>query len=147
MSKDLFLMMRESEIKTSNFLPTKKEIQLSSKNFVKDIFEAGNVNQYELIAQAKRLSEALDVITSEILENLPQENFEAFGLKGIFRNGGDTINYKDDQIWLEIQKTLKQREELIKTALKSDLDIYDEIGVQVSKVSTTPRKSALSISF
>jgi hypothetical protein len=28
MSKDLFMLMRESEIQTSNFLPNKKEIQL-----------------------------------------------------------------------------------------------------------------------
>ena len=147
MSKNLFLLMREQEVQTSNFLPNKKEIQFTSKKFIKEILDAGESNPYELIAQAKRMQEAIDVVTSELLAILPQENFESFGLKGTFRNGGDTVNFKDDEIWLDIQRELKEREELIKVALKSDKEIYDENGVQVPKVSTTPRKSSLSISF
>lgn len=147
MSKDLFLMMREQEVQTSNFLPNKKEIQFSSKQFIKEILDAGESNPYELISQAKRMQEAIDVVTAEILAILPQENFEEFGLKGTFRNGGDTVNFKDDEIWSEIQRELKQREEILKIALKSDKEIYDENGIQVPKVSTTPRKSSLSIAF
>jgi hypothetical protein len=147
MSKDLFMLMREQEVQTSNFLPTKKEIQFSSKKFITEILEAGEVDKYELIAQAKRMGEALDIINAELLKVLPQENFEAFGLKGTFRNGGDTINYKECEIWSDIQKELKEREELLKVALKSQKEVYDEAGVLVPKVSTTPRKSSLSISF
>lgn len=147
MSKDLFLMMREQEVQTSNFLPNKKEIQFSATSFIKNILESGESNPYELIAQAKRMQEAIDVVTKELLNHLPQENFEEFGLKGTFRNGGDTINYKDDIVWVELQKKLKDREELLKVALKSGEEIYDQDGVNVTKVSTTPRKSSLSISF
>jgi hypothetical protein len=147
MSKDLFMLMREQEIQTSNFLPNKREIQFSAKKFITEILEAGEVDKYELIAQAKRMGEALDVINAELLKVLPQENFEAFGLKGTFRNGGDTINYKECEIWSDIQKELKEREELLKVALKSQKEVYDEAGVLVPKVSTTPRKSSLSISF
>ena len=147
MSKDLFLMMREQEIQTSNFLPNKKEIQFSSKKFITDLLESGEVNKYELLAQAKRMVEALDVINQELMKVIPQENFEEFGLKGTFRNGGDTINYKECEIWSDIQKELKEREELLKLALKSDKEIYDESGVLVPKVSTTPRKSSLAITF
>jgi hypothetical protein len=147
MSKDLFMLMREQEIQTSNFLPTKKEIQFSSKKFITEILEAGEVDKYELIAQAKRMGEALDIINAELLKVLPQENFEAFGLKGTFRNGGDTINYKECEIWSDIQKELKEREELLKVALKSQKEVYDEAGVLVPKVSTTPKKSSLSITF
>lgn len=147
MSKDLFQLMREQEVQTQNFLPNKKEIQFSSKKFITDLLETGEVNKYELLAQAKRMVEALDVINSELMKVIPQENFEEFGLKGTFRNGGDTINYKECEIWSDIQKELKEREELLKLALKSDKEIYDESGVLVPKVSTTPRKSSLSISF
>lgn len=147
MRKDLFLLMRDQEVQTTNFLPNKKEIQFTSKKFIKEILDAGESNPYELIAQAKRMQEAIDVVTFELLSILPQENFESFGLKGTFRNGGDTVNFKDDEIWSDIQRELKEREELIKVALKSDKEIYDENGVQVPKVSTTPRKSSLSISF
>lgn len=147
MSKDLFQLMRQQEIETQNFLPNKREIQFSSKKFITDLLETGEVNKYELLAQAKRMSEALDTINEELLKVLPNENFEEFGLKGTFRNGGDTINYKECEIWSDIQKELKEREELLKLALKSDKEIYDENGVLVPKVSTTPRKSSLSISF
>ena len=147
MSKGLFELMRMQEIDTAYFLPTKKEIQLSSKKFIDNLFEAGETNPYELLAQSRRMSEALEVINAKILETLPQENFEAFGLKGTFRNGGDTINYKECEIWSDIQKELKEREDLLKLALKSEKEIYDEAGVIVPKVSTTPRKSSLSITF
>jgi hypothetical protein len=147
MSKGLFELMRQQEIETSNFLPNKKEIQFSSKKFITDLLDAGEVNKYELLAQAKRMSEALEVINEELLKVLPQENFEEFGLKGTFRNGGETINFKECEIWSDIHKELKEREELLKTALKSNKEVYDENGVLVPKVSTTPRKSSLSISF
>ena len=145
MSKDLFLMMREQEIQTSNFLPNKKEIQFSAKNFITEILDAGETDKFELLAQAKRIGEALDVINAELMKVLPQENFEAYGLKGTFRSGGDTINYSDDAIYQQLKADLDARAELLKLALKQPvLDLY---GNDVPKVSTTPRKSSLAISF
>lgn len=147
MSKDLFMLMREQEIQTQNFLPNKKEIQFSAKEFISNILIEGNSDKYELFAQAKRMSEALEVVTSELLKSLPQENFEAFGLKGTFRNGGDIVNFKEDPVWSDLQKKLKDREELLKTALKTKTEFYDSEGILVPIVSTTPRKSSLTISF
>lgn len=145
MSKDLFLMMREEEIQTSNFLPTKKEIQKSTTKFITDLLDSGEVDKYELIAQAKRMQEALEVINTELLKVLPQENFEAFGLKGTFRSGGDTINYAEDEIYRDLKKAVDERADLLKLAQKQEVaDLYGNI---VPKVSTTPRKSSLVISF
>ncbi len=140
-------MMREQEIQTQNFLPNKKEIQFSATQFITDVIDGGEVDKYELLAQAKRMQEALDVITAKILEVVPQENFEAFGLKGTFRNGGETINYKDDFKWSEIKEKLNEREMLLKVALKSNSSIYDDDGVEVTRVSTSPRKDTLAISW
>ena len=138
-------MMREQEIQTSNFLPNKKEIQFSAKNFITEILDAGETDKFELLAQAKRMGEALDVINAELMKVLPQENFEAYGLKGTFRSGGDTINYSDDAIYQQLKADLDARAELLKLALKQPiLDLY---GNDVPKVSTTPRKSSLAISF
>jgi hypothetical protein len=145
MSKDLFFLMREQEVQTSNFLPTKKEIQLSSQKFISEILDAGEIDKFELLAQAKRMGEALDIINAELLKVLPQENFEAYGLKGTFRSGGDTINYAEDAIYATIKKELDDRAELLKLALKQDM--FDAYGNEVPKVSTTPRKSSLAISF
>jgi hypothetical protein len=145
MSKDLFMMLREQEVQTSNFLPNKKEIQFSSKKFITEVLEAGEVDKFELLAQAKRIGEALDVINAELLKVIPQENFEAFGLKGTFRSGGETINYSDDPIYKQLKADLDARAELLKLALKQD--IIDAYGNDVPKVSTTPRKSSLAISW
>ena len=145
MSKDLFMMMREQEILTSNFLPNKKEIQFGAKKFIVDLLEDGNVNKFELLAQAKRLQEALEVINVELLKVIPQENFESFGLKGIFRSGGDSINYSEDEVYQQLKTDLDERTDLLKLAQKQEVaDMYGNI---VPKVSTTPRKSSLAISF
>lgn len=145
MSKDLFMMMREQEVQTSNFLPNKKEIQFSAKKFISEVLEAGDTDKFELLAQAKRMLEALDVITAELLKVIPLENFEAYGLKGTYRSGGDTINYSDDAIYTQLKADLDARAELLKLALKQD--IIDVYGNDVPKVSTTPRKSSLAISY
>jgi len=147
MSKDLFLMMREQEVATSNFLPTKKELKTSSEKFAKDIVDSGDYNLEEVYAQALRLKESLTTIESVLKKELAEENFEAFGLKGTFRSGGDTKNYVEDDKYSDLQKQIKHRKELLDLALKSDIEIYDEDGVEVPKVSTTPRKSSLAISY
>jgi hypothetical protein len=145
MSKDLFQLMREQEVQTQNFLPNKKEIQFSAQTFITNVLDAGETDKFELLAQAKRMGEALDVINAELIKVLPQENFEAFGLKGTFRSGGDTINYSDDAIYTQLKADLDARAELLKLALKQD--VIDSYGNDVPKVSTTPRKSSLAISF
>ena len=147
MSKNLYELMRQQEIETSNFLPNKKEVQFSANTFITKVIDGGEVDKYELLAQAKRMQEALDVITAKILDVVPQENFEAFGLKGTFRNGGETINYKDDFKWSEIKEKLSEREMLLKVALKSNSIIYDDDGIEVTRVSTSPRKDTLAISW
>mgnify|MGYP000055276312 CR=1 FL=1 len=147
MSKQLFELMREQELQTNNFLPSKKEIQLTSKKFVADLLDAGEINKVEVYAQALRLKEALSIIEAELKESLGQENFEAFGIKATFRNGGESLNYSDDPIYSELQSQLKAREELLKTALKIDYPFYDSEGIEIPKVSTTNRKSSLSITY
>jgi len=147
MSKGLFELMQQQEIQTSNFLPNKKEVEFASKEFISDILDKGETDKLELLSQAKRMLVAIEVVTDELLKVLPQENFEAFGLKGTFRNGGDTINYAEDEVYCKLKKKLDARANLLKLAQNQDVcdpeDNYDE----VPKVSTTPRKSSLSISF
>ena len=147
MSKDLFLMMREQEVQTSNFLPTKKEVIASSEKFVNDLINSGEVDKVELFAQAVRMSEALAVITDKLKQSLPQENFEAFGLKGTYRNGGSTPNYSEDELWSKLKEKLTDREMLLKVAMKSNETIYDSDGVEVPRVSENIRKSSLSITY
>ena len=144
-NSNLFLMLQEQEINTNNFLPNKKEIQFSANQFVENLLEAGEVDKTELFVQALRLSEALEVVKDKLKNSLPQENFEAFGVKGTYRSGGDSINYSEDEIYSTIKRDLDNRTELLKMAQKQEA--FDAYGNQVPKVSTTPRKSSLAITF
>ncbi len=146
-NSNLFLMLQEQSVETNNFLPTKKEIQLSAKSFVSNLLDAGATDKMELYAQAVRINEALQIVTDELKNSIPQENFEAFGIKGTYRSGGETLNYKEDLVYAELEQKLKERAELIKVATKSKDTIYDSEGVEVTKVSSTQRKSSLAISF
>ena len=146
-TKNLFLMLQEQSVETNNFLPTKKEIQLSAKSFVSNLLDAGATDKMELYAQAVRINEALQIVTDELKNSIPQENFEAFGIKGTYRAGGESLNYKEDVVYAELDQKLKERAELIKVATKSKDTIYDSEGVEVTKVSSTQRKSSLAISF
>ena len=147
MSKQLFEMMREQEVSTSNFLPSKKEIQNSSKSFARKLINEGNHNPQELLAQALRLKESLTVIERELRDSLPQEDFEAFGLKGKYVQGGNIPQYEDDEVYATLKKDLKSREELLKTALSQKDAFFDAYGNEVPKVSTKPRKSSLTIKY
>ena len=146
-NSNLFLMLQEQSVETNNFLPTKTEIRLSAKSFVSNLLEAGKTDKMELYAQAVRINEALQIVTDELKNSIPQENFEAFGIKGTYRAGGETLNYKEDYVYAELEQKLKERAELIKVATKSKDTIYDSEGVEVTKVSSTPRKSSLAITF
>ena len=146
-NSNLFLMLQEQSVETNNFLPSKKEIQLSAKSFVSNLLDAGQTDKMELYAQAVRINEALQIVTDELKNSIPQENFEAFGIKGTYRSGGETLNYKEDLVYSELETKLKERAELIKVATKSKDTIYDSEGVEVTKVSSTQRKSSLAISF
>ena len=147
MSKQLFELMRMQEIATDNFLPTKAEIQSNSKAFAKSLLDAGETNPQELLSQAIRLKEALTVIERELRDSLPQENFEAFGLKGTYVQGGNIPQYEEDEVYAALKKDLKNREDLLKVALKQENAFFDAYGNEVPKVSVKPRKSSLTIKF
>jgi hypothetical protein len=146
-SKNLFELMNQQEVQSSNFLPTKKELIASSERFAKDLINAGEVDKVELFAQAIRMSEALAVVTEQLKQSLPLENFEAFGLKGTYRSGGSTPNYSEDELWSKLKEKLTDREMLLKVAMKSNESIYDSQGCEVPRVGENIRKSSLSISY
>lgn len=147
MSKDLFTQMREVEIFTDRFLPTKNEITISAEKFAKELIESGNLNMQEKYAEVRRLKEVVDVIESEFKKALPDENFEAFGLKATYRNGGSIANYEEDSFYASLKRKLEERKMQLDLALKTDEVFYDGTGEEVPKVSKTERKGSLSISF
>ena len=145
-TKDLFSLMRLEETQIEGYFATKKELVKQSTNFITNILDSGEYNIHELLSQSKRASESLEVINSEILKRLPQENFEAFGLKGMFRQGGEKLNFSEDEVVAELEEKLKQRKELLKLAFNRKEEFTVD-GVYVPLVSSSQIKSSLSISF
>ena len=145
MNNDLIMLMREEEVTTSNFLPTKKELKLQSLNFAEQLVDSGDYELKEIYSQALRLKESLTVVESYLKKALPEEDFEAYGLKGNYRSGGNTLNYTEDEVYCELKSDLDARVELLKLAQRQV--VLDTYGNEVPKVSTTPRKSSLAISY
>ena len=145
MSKDLFLMMREQEVTAANFLPSKKEIQQSSKKFIDDLIDSGEVDKLELFSQAVRINEALSIVTDSLKKSLPHEKAQAYGIEIVPTNGRQMIQYIEDPIWQQLNNDLKAREELLKLALKQDM--FDAYGNPVPKVSVKYAADSLQVKY
>lgn len=147
MSKHLFELMQQQEIATANFLPTKKEVELSAKKFSKSLLESGEIDKYEAFAQAERICQGVSVIRDELKASLPREKHQCFGIEISPVNGRQMIQYNEDLVWSELKEKLQQREELLKVALKSDETIYDSEGCEVPKVSVKYSADSLTIKY
>jgi len=149
MSKEQFELMRLQEMETL-YSPdfTKKEATETGKQLVKNVLESGEVNKLHFGANLARLNEVISSAMVEFRESIIDiEKSKELGVEFNPVNGGETLNFKDDPIWCDIKKELTEREELLKTAYKSKKEIYDSEGIEVTKVSSTPKKSSITIKF
>jgi len=143
-----FLQLREQDIVTlydATF--TKKEAQQTGINLAKTIIDGGEVSKHEALANLVRLSEVINNAITEIKESVIHEKVTILGVEFTPTNGRIMYNFKDDYLWSELSNKLKQREELLKVALKSDEIIFDSEGIEVPKISTSNSKSSLTIKF
>lgn len=147
MSKLQFFDMRAEEIAIiydSTF--TKKEAILTGKRMVDDLLESGEVDKMSFGANLIRLNEVLSSAVSTFREAIVDiEKQTVLGVEFNPTNGGNTINYADDEIYVELKRCLDERVEQLKLAQKQDT--FDAYGNQVPKVSTTPRKSSIMVKF
>lgn len=147
MSKQLFEIMRAEEMATlydSTF--TKKEATATGVNLVKAVLEAGEVDKMHFGANLARLNEVISSALSTFRESIiDTEKVTALGVEFSPVNGGNTINYSEDEVYQVLKNDLDSRTELLKLAQKQD--VFDAYGNQVPKVSTTPRKSSITIKF
>ena len=147
MSKLQFFELRAQEMCTlysSDF--TKKDAISTGKKLVKNALESGDIDKMELGANLARLNEVINSAMQTFRDSL--EVFEKTTVLGVEfnpTNGGNTINYSDDEIWQTLKKDLDDRTELLKLAQKQPA--FDAYGNEVLKVSTTPRKSSITIKF
>lgn len=138
-------MMREEEVATSNFLPSKKELELSSQTFAKKIIELGEIDKFEAFAQAERLTTSISNVRDVLKASLPREKQTAYGIEITPANGRQMIQYAEDEIWQQLNADLKAREELLKLAQKQEvLDLYGNI---VPKVSVKYASDSINVRY
>lgn len=147
MSKLQFFEMRAEQMTAlydSTF--TKKDAIKTGEALIENVLESGEVDIMQLGANLVRLqqviSSAVDKFRDRIIDT---EKVTVLGVEFNPTNGGNTINYSDDEIWQTLKKDLDDRTELLKLAQKQPA--FDAYGNEVLKVSTTPRKSSITIKF
>lgn len=147
-TKDLFLQMREEQIASMyDATFTKKEAVSTGKQLADNIINGGNVSKHEALANLVRLNEVVSTAISELKDNVCFEKVSILGVEFTPTNGRTMINYKDDDVWDELNRKIKAREELLKVALSQSEPFYDADGVEVPKVSKSSAKSSLTIKY
>lgn len=148
MGKLQFYEMRAAEMSTlydASF--TKKEAQKTGTKLVTDLLESGEVDKMQFAANLARLNEVISTAMAEIRKHIPEEKQTVLGVEFTPVNGGSILNYMEDEVYAELKNNILHRENLLKTAAKSNIEIYDENGILVPKVSSTNRKSSITIKF
>lgn len=144
-TSEMYLQMRADEIVQmydSTF--TKKEAVKTGIQLAENVFESGEVLPEEVLANLSRLKWVVDAAESTLRSGLEiYDKRTVLGLEFNYVNGGNTINYSDDEIYTELKRCLDARTEQLKMAQKQDT--FDAYGNQVPRVSTSPRKSSISI--
>lgn len=147
MSKQLFELMRAEEMAVlydSTF--TKKEASATGVSLTKSVLESGTVDKMQFFANIARLKEVISKAEEECRKSIDiTEKTSVLGVIFNPTNGGNTINYSEDEIWCELKRCLDERTEQLKLAQKQDT--FDAYGNQVPKVSTTPKKSSIKVNF
>jgi len=147
MSKLQFFEMRAEQMTAlydSTF--TKKDAIKTGEALIDNVLESGEVDIMQVGANLARLAQVIDSAMAKFRNHIiDTDKVTVLGVEFSPVNGGNTINYSDDEIWLELKRCLDDRTEQLKMAQKQDT--FDAYGNQVPKVSTTPRKSSITIKF
>ena len=147
MSKLQFFEMRAEQMTAlydSTF--TKKDAIKTGEALIDNVLESGEVDIMQVGANLVRLKQVVDTAIEKFRNHIiDTEKVTILGVEFSPVNGGNTINYADDEIWQELKRCLDERTEQLKMAQKQPT--FDAYGNEVPKVSTTPRKSSITIKF
>lgn len=145
-TSETFIQLRAEEM-AYMYAPTftKKEAQTTGVKLVTDLLENGSVDKLQFMANLCRLKEVVNAADAEMRKHLPNEKITTYGVEFTPVQGGDTLNLSEDEVYVTLKKDLDDRAELLKTAQKQT--VIDAYGNDVPKVSTTPRKSSVTIKF
>lgn len=144
-SKDYFLQLQEQGASLYDATFTKKDAQKTGVELAQKVLDNGNVSKHEFLANMIRLSEVIGKAIETIKSEVSSEKVKVLGVEFTPTNGRKMLNYSDCPIWQQLNKDLKDREELLKLAQSQE--VLDAYGNEVPKVSVSYAKDSLNIKF
>ena len=133
---------------------TKKEIETKANNLADEIIDSGNEDTLLVLTRIVKMKDFLLTLESKIRKDVESEFEETYGKTytkaGVlftFTDGRKTPNYEADEEYSELKKKLKEREELLKTALKTTQLFFDGTGTEVPKVAVNYSKQSISVKY
>jgi hypothetical protein len=125
-----FLQLREIESLSYDHTFTKKQAIAAGTKLATDIIESGELGLFTVVGNLARLSEVVGAALTELkkAEELYtlDKPYSLNGVKFSVQNTGDRMDYEADPIYAALAKKLKDREALLKSALKSDTALFAE---------------------
>ena len=127
---------------------TKKQAEQTGINLINKLFEEGNQTPVQFYSNIARLKSVIDSADRAFRDRLNLTQPDSYnGVLFTPKNGAESLNYDEDDIYVLLENKLKQRQELLKMASKSDEIIFDSEGCEVPKVSKKFNKSSIVITF
>lgn len=131
-SGEAFLQIREIQNLSYDHTFTKKQAIAAGTKLAADVVESGELDLFTVAGNLARLSEVVNAALAEIrkadaLFDIQGKEYKQNGVRFSVANTGDRMDYGQDPIYADLAKKLKQREDLLKHALKSDLEVYSTV--------------------
>jgi hypothetical protein len=146
-SKDLFFDMRSEEMQYAPDF-TKKQAEQTGIDLIDRMFADGNQTPVQFYSNIARLKAVIDAADRAFRDRVNLPAVDSYnGVTFTPKNGAESLNYDEDDIYVLLENKLKQRQELLKMASKSDDIIFDSDGCEVPKVSKKYNKSSIVITF
>ena len=146
-SKDLFFDMRSEEMQYALDF-TKKQAEQTGIDLINRMFEAGDKTPVQFYSNIARLKAVIDAADRAFRDRVNLPAVDSYnGVTFTPKNGAESLNYAEDDICVLLENKLKQRQELLKVASKTDDIIFDAQGCEVPKVSKKFNKSSIVITF
>jgi hypothetical protein len=127
---------------------TKKQAEQTGINLINKLFDDGNQTPTQFYSNIARLKAVIDSADRTFRDRLNLTQPDSYnGVLFTPKNGAESLNYDEDDIYVLLENKLKQRQELLKTASKTDEIIFDSEGCEVPKVSKKFNKPSIVITF
>jgi len=108
---------------------TKKQAEQTGINLINKLFDDGNQTPTQFYSNIARLKAVIDSADRTFRDRLNLNAPDSYnGVLFTPKNGAESLNYDEDDIYVLLENKLKQRQELLKTASKSDEIIFDSDG-------------------